>query len=49
MIKLMKSPVIRRLNKILRSGVQVDILEEYILNSIRGRMERVDYKAKVVD
>ena len=48
-ITLMKDQGIRVLDKILRSGVQVNILEEYILKSIRGRMEGVEYEAEVVD
>ena len=49
MITIMKDPGIRGLNNILRSGVQVNILEEYIFKSIRGRTEGIEYEAEVVD
>ena len=48
-ITLMEDPGIRGLDKILRSVVQVNILEEYILKSIRGRMEGVEYETEVVN
>jgi len=48
-MKLMEDPAIRRFDKILRIGVQVSILEKYILRSMRGRMKEVEYEAEVVE
>ena len=48
-IILMEGLGIRGFDKILQSGVYVNILEEYILKSMRRRMERVEYEAEVVD
>ena len=47
-IILMEGPGIRGFDKILQSVVYVNILEEYILKSMRRRMERVEYEAEVV-
>ena len=48
-IILIENPGMKVLDKILRSEVRVNILEEYILKYKRGRIEGVKYEAEVVD